>query len=128
MSQQQTDTTRSPDETFWRIEVEILPGKLDEFRSIVQELIASSRLEPGTLDYDWYFNADNTVCHTYERYRDSAAVIAHGTTFGAVFAERFVKACRQIGLDVYGSPNDEARAILNNYNPTYFAWHAGFKR
>lgn len=128
MSENRSDSTRQPDETFWRIEVEILPGKLDEFRSIVRELIASSEQEPGTLDYDWYFDADNTVCHTYERYRDSEAVIAHGTTFGEKFAGRFVQACRQTGLDVYGSPNDEARAILDNYNPTYLSRYAGFNR
>ncbi|MEI6002297.1 antibiotic biosynthesis monooxygenase [Paraburkholderia bengalensis] len=126
MSEPSPNSTRQPDETFWRIEVEILPGKLEEFRALVRELIVSSRQEPGTLDYDWYFNANDTICHTYERYRNSEAVIAHATTFGATFAERFSQACRQIGLDVYGSPNEKATAILDAYNPRYFALRDGF--
>jgi quinol monooxygenase YgiN len=120
-----TDSARLPDETYWRIEVEILPGKLDEFRCVVSDLIASSAKEPGTLNYDWYFNTDNTICHTYERYRDSEAVIAHGTTFGTQFVDRFLAACRQTGLDVYGSPNAEAKALLDGYGATYFHLDTG---
>ncbi|GAC1046356.1 hypothetical protein thsrh120_63640 [Rhizobium sp. No.120] len=31
-----------PDETFWRLEVEIFPGKLREFKAIVHEQLASA--------------------------------------------------------------------------------------
>jgi quinol monooxygenase YgiN len=124
----QSRVAAEPDETFWRIEVEILPGKLEEFRAVVRDLIASSKQEPGTLDYDWYFNADNTACHTYERYRNSAAVIAHGTTFGARFVERFLKTCRTTGLDVYGSPNAAAKELLAGYGPTFYTKWDGFTR
>lgn len=112
---------KSSEEVFWRIEVAILPGKLEAFLSVVRDLVASSAEESGTLDYDWYLNADNTVCHTYERYRNSDAVIAHATTFGRSFAERFLQTCRQIGLDVYGAPNDAARALLDQYGASYYS-------
>jgi quinol monooxygenase YgiN len=128
VSTQSSPSARQPDETFWRIEVEILAGKLEDFRALVRDLIASSMEEPGTLDYDWYFNADNTVCHTYERYRDSEAVIAHGTTFSTRFVERFLQTCRQTGLDVYGSPSDDAKAALSVYGPTWYTRESGFDR
>jgi quinol monooxygenase YgiN len=114
-------------EVFWRIEVEVLLGKLEEFRATVQDLVASSKQEPGTLVYDWFFDADNRVCHTYEHYRDSDAVIAHATTFGQKFAERFRQSCRQIGLDVYGAPNDAAKALLDQYSAAYFVRWQGFE-
>ena len=108
------------DETFWRLEVKIRPGKLEAFRAIVREQIESAAREEGTLQYEWYFNADNTVCHTYERYRDSDAVIAHAGTFGSRFAERFLQLCDPIDLEVYGSPNEVAKGLLNEYNPSNF--------
>ena len=75
----------------WLLEVAILPGKLEDFRSVVRDLIAATEPEPGTFDYEWYFNADNTACHIYERYRDSAALIKHVEGFHR-FAERFMQA------------------------------------
>ena len=126
MKPQRSDLVKGPEEVFWRIEVEVLNGRLEEFRSIVRDLIASSKQEPGTLAYDWFFDPNNEVCHTYEHYRDSAAVIAHATTFGDRFAERFQQSCRQIGLDVYGTPSEAAKALLDQYDATYFARWMGF--
>ncbi|WP_162601742.1 putative quinol monooxygenase [Occallatibacter savannae] len=114
-------------EVFWRIEVEVLAGKQEEFQAVVSDLIPSSKKEPGTLDYDWYFDGERRVCHTYERYRDSDAVIAHATTFGAQFAERFRRCCRQISLDVYGSPSEAARGLLSKYDASFFERWQGFE-
>lgn len=127
MRHEQTHLAKDSDEVFWRIEVEVLPGKLEEFRAVVRDLVASSKGEPGTLVYDWFFDGDSKVCHTYEHYRDSDAVIAHATTFGHRFAERFQQSCRQIGLDVYGVPNEAAKALLDQYSATYFDRWQGFE-
>jgi len=121
-----TQIASQPHEVFWRIEVEVLADKQEEFRAVVSDLIASGKEEPGTLSYDWYFDAEHKVCHTYERYRDSDAVIAHATTFGAQFAERFQRCCRQIGLDVYGSPSETARGLLSKYDAAFFEKWQGF--
>ena len=53
-------------EVFWRIEVEVLPGKLEEFRATVQDLVASSKQEPGTLVYDWFLRrlSPGAIGHT----------------------------------------------------------------
>jgi hypothetical protein len=42
MNKARSNLAKGPDEIFWRIEVEILTGKLEEFRATVQDLIASS--------------------------------------------------------------------------------------
>lgn len=123
-----TQQSGKSDETFWRLEVAILPGKLNEFRSIVREMTDASNQEDGTLAYEWYFSADKTICHTYERYRDSEAVITHAESFGKFFMERFLKTCRQTGLGVYGSPNAAAKALLDAFNPTYYSKLSGTGR
>jgi hypothetical protein len=77
--------------------------------------------EPGTLDYEYYLSPDKSVCHIHERYRDSAGLIAHASNFDRVFSQRFMAACTPTRFIVYGVPNDDAKAILAQYGPTYFS-------
>lgn len=111
----------------WLLEVAILPGQLDNFRAVARDLIASTQNEPGTLAYEWNFNADSTACHIYERYRDSAAVMAHIVNF-APFAERFLQACQPVRFDIYGSPSDDVKAALADFQPVYYSHLGGFSR
>ncbi|MCE0496377.1 MAG: hypothetical protein LV481_00315 [Methylacidiphilales bacterium] len=52
-------------EISWVLEVEILPGQLENFRAMAKELIASARTEPGTLAYEWHLNDAGTLCHIF---------------------------------------------------------------
>jgi quinol monooxygenase YgiN len=107
-------------EIFWIIEVAIRPGKLEDFRAVARELISAAESQPGTLAYEWNLNADSTSCHVYERYKDSAAVVAHGEEF-APFAERFMQACQPTRFHIYGAPSEEVKASLAGLNPVYFS-------
>ena len=104
-------------EVSWVLEVEILPGQLDNFRAVAGDLIASTRTEPGTLAYEWHVNKAGKVCHIYERYRDSVATLTHVQGFGA-FAERFLQACRPVRFSVYGTPSEEVKAALADFQPS----------
>jgi quinol monooxygenase YgiN len=112
---------------YFVLEVSILPGQSENFRAVAKDLIASTQLEPGALNYEWNLNYDENSCHIYERYRDSAAFMAHVQTFGK-FAERFLQACRPVRVDVYGSPNEETKAALADFQPTYYRPFGGFSR
>ena len=51
-------------------------GKLDEFKRLAarcMELVRTKDTE--TLQYELYFNSDNTECLVLERYRDSQALL-----------------------------------------------------
>ena len=114
-------------EISWLLVVAIQPGQFDNFRAVARDLIASTQSEPGTLSYEWNLSPDTTTCHIYERYRDSAALVAHVEGFGN-FAERFLQACKPIRFDVYGSPNAEATAIIADFQPSYYSHLGGFTR
>ncbi|MBP7450804.1 MAG: antibiotic biosynthesis monooxygenase [Flavobacteriales bacterium] len=61
----------------------IHPGKLDEFKHLAAECMRSAReKDTGTLQYDFYFNTDESECIVYERYRDSAALLEHTQNLG----------------------------------------------
>jgi quinol monooxygenase YgiN len=115
------------EEIYWLLEVDILPGQLANFESVARNLIASTKNETDTLNYEWTLNADKTVGHIYERYKNSAALVAHVQGFGK-FAERFMQACRPTRFQVYGKPSEEAKAHLADLHPVYFSELGGFKR
>ncbi|HEY0257538.1 MAG TPA: antibiotic biosynthesis monooxygenase [Candidatus Methylacidiphilales bacterium] len=109
------------------LDLSILPGEFENFRAVAKDLIASAQTEPGTLSYEWNLSPDKNSCHVYERYRDSASFLTHAEAFGP-FAERFLKTCRPMHVDVYGSPNEEAQAALADFKPTYHTFLDGFSR
>jgi quinol monooxygenase YgiN len=115
------------EEISWLLEVAILPGQLDNFRAVSSDLVASSQPEPGTRIYEWFLSADGTIGHIYERYQNSAAVVAHTKSFGP-FAERFMQSCRPTHFHVYGSPNEDAKKAIADLGPVYLSLMGGFSR
>ena len=112
---------------YWILEVAIQPGQLENFKSVANDLIASAKSESGTLNYEWNLSADKTVCHIYERYANSAAILIHVQSIGQ-FAKRFMEACRPTRFHVYGSPSAKVKAALADLNPVYLSHLAGFSR
>ena len=54
-------------------------GMVDEFKRLSRECLELVRAkDPGTLQYDTFFNADESACIVIERFRDSESLIAHG--------------------------------------------------
>ena len=87
-------------------------GQLEEFKRLsaqAMELVRAN--EPGTLQYDIYFNDDQSECVVLERYRDSGAAIEHasnlGDLFGAVLATVTV-----VHGELLGEPSAELREKL----------------
>ena len=111
----------------WLLEVQILPGKLDDFRAVARELIASTEAEPGTFDYEWHLSPDHKTAHIFERYADSAAMLKHVAGFGN-FAARFLASCQVTKFSVYGTPSAEAKSALADLRPLYFSGIGGFSR
>jgi quinol monooxygenase YgiN len=115
------------EQIFWLLEVAIHPDKLDAFKAVAAGLIAATEKEPDTLSYEWSLSADQTVCHIFERYRNSDAIMAHMASFHP-FAERFLAACQPSRFHVYGVPSETVKTALADLGPVYFATFGGFNR
>ena len=48
-------------EVYFLLELEIRSGQSEAFEALMNELVASSRDEPGTLNYEWNTDADRTL-------------------------------------------------------------------
>ena len=63
-------------------------GKLEEFKHLSAQAMEIVRTkDPGTLQYDTYFNDDQSECVVIERYRDSEAAIQHAANLADLSAE-----------------------------------------
>ena len=113
----------------WLLEFTIQDGQLDNFKSLIKEMIdATQSNEPGALNYEYFLEAGGKAGQVYERYADSAATMIHLGTFGEKFAERFMAVLQPTGFHVYGNPNDEVRAALEPFGPVYMEEAGGFTR
>ena len=109
-------------------EVAIKPGELDNFRTLVKEMVEATRAnEPKATNYEYFISEDGTKCHIYEGYVDSAGVMTHLANF-AQFAERFMAAVEMKGLTLYGNPSDEVKEAVSGFGPVFMVPMDGFTR
>jgi class 3 adenylate cyclase/quinol monooxygenase YgiN len=113
----------------WIEELSVKPGRLEEFLALTNSQVAATRREPGTLVYERFVSDDGSVVHIYERYADSAAVIAHLSRFESDFRERFYALVDHVSFTVYGAPTPEVRAALGAHGAqSYLRCVEGFAR
>ena len=115
-------------EVSWFLEFAIKPGQIEAVRTVVGEMVDSTQNEPAALAYEWWISADESVIQSHDRYADSEAALAHLSTFGEKFAERFLAAVDPTRFVVYGAPTERAREALDAFGAVYMKPLAGFAR
>ena len=116
-------------EISWVFELAINPGRFEDLKTLMADMVAATQKnEVGTLNYEWAISDDQQVCHVFERYRDSAAVMTHLESFGANFAVRLMEAVTPARLVVYGTPSAQVKDGLAGLGPVYMAPLGGFRR
>jgi len=106
------------------VDLAINDGKLDQFDSIAQEMLACTLKEPGALAYEWFLSADHKRCLLLETYADANAVLAHmkGSAVGLV--PKLLETSSINSFEVYGDPGVEAAKILTGIGAEIFPhWH-----
>ena len=86
-------------------------GKLEEFKRVAAQCMEIARAkDTGTLQYDVYFNDDQSECIVQERYRDSEALIEHAAHLGDLSEAIFATGSASSVL--LGEPSAELRAMM----------------
>jgi quinol monooxygenase YgiN len=86
-------------------------GKLEEFKRLSAQCMEIVRTkDTGTLQYDIYFNDDQSECIVHERYRDSEALIEHTAHLGDMMEA--ILATGSVSGEVLGEPSAELRAKM----------------
>ena len=69
----------------------------------------------GTLQYETYFNHDESECIVLERYRDSQALIEHGEHLAHLMAA--IIATGDVHGEILGDPSPELKANFADDGP-----------
>jgi quinol monooxygenase YgiN len=86
-------------------------GKLEEFKRLSAQCMEIVRTkDTGTLQYDVYFNDDQSECIVLERYRDSQALIEHSAHLGDL--GQAILATGSVSGELLGEPSPELREML----------------
>ena len=99
-------------------------GKRAEFQRLSAQAMEIVRTkDSGTLQYDTYFNDDQSECIVLERYRDSEAAIEHAANLADVSAAVLATVSVVHG-ELLGEPSAELRAKLADSElPQLFTLH-----
>jgi len=101
-------------------QLSIKEGKLEDFKSIVNNMVGITELnEPNTLAYEYHINEDGTECHLLETFKDSDAFMIHLENVGHMFDTLFESAT-MTRAKIYGSPSAELQQALDPLGVQYF--------
>jgi quinol monooxygenase YgiN len=88
------------------------PGAVEEFKRISAECLEVVKAKDvGTLQYDTYFNADESQAIVLERFRDSDALILHSQNM-APFMES-IMATASVSGELLGDLSDDLRTLMD---------------
>jgi quinol monooxygenase YgiN len=73
--------------------LKIRDGKLEEFKRVASQFVQVVRAKDnGTLQYELYFNEDQSECLVLERYRDVESLVEHHNNVGGLM-DALLKTC-----------------------------------
>ena len=91
-------------------------GDVEEFKRLSAQCMEIVRTQDtGTLQYDTYFNDDETECIVIERFRDSDSLIQHGENLAHLMDA--IVATGSASGELLGEPSTELRARFTNSGP-----------
>ena len=97
-------------------------GKLEEFKRLSAQCMQIVRTkDTGTLQYEMYFNDDQSECIVLERYKDSEALIQHAANVGISWRRSWPRA--PFSGELLGEPSADLRAQLAG-GPVRLSLHA----
>src|SRR3954453_22368337 len=81
-------------------------GDVEEYKRLSAQCMEIVRTkDTGTLQYEVYFNDDESECIVLERYRDSEALIEHATNLGDLTEK--ILATGSVSGELLGEPSAE---------------------
>ena len=87
-------------------------GMVEEFKRLSAECLEIVRSkDDGTLQYDTYFNDDESQAIVLERFRDSDALILHAQNMAPLMEA--IMATGSVSGELLGAPNEQLRNQLD---------------
>ena len=104
--------------------VKFHPGKVEEWKRLTEQAMEIVRTrDSGTLQYEIFFNEDESEAIVFERYRDADAAIEHFSNISHLMEP--IMATASVTGEVLGTPNAKMKEMLGEGEPKLFTpWMA----
>jgi len=104
--------------------VKFYPGKVEEWKRLTEAAMEIVRTKDrGTLQYEIFFNEDESEAMVFERYRDADAAIEHFANISHLMEP--IMATASVTGEVLGTPNAKMKEELAKGGPKLFTpWMA----
>ncbi len=110
----------------WIVEAKLKAGQRDAFKAVMEEIVAETLKEGGTLNYQ-YFVSDNGDVLVYERFANVESAHIHVTNWDN-FAERWVAAAEPTRMVHLGNLPEDLRVRHAALSPLWLKPFGGFAR
>jgi hypothetical protein len=109
-------------------EFTIVPGELEEFKRLAQELLnVVEEKESTTLRYQWFFNKDESRSYVVEEYPNAVALRDHVIHVG-IMLPKLLKVSKIAKMDVLGNLNPLAAEAIAALGPQNYRYWNGLAR
>jgi quinol monooxygenase YgiN len=99
--------------------VKFLPGKVEEWKRLTEQAMEIVRTkDSGTIQYEIFFNEDESEAVVFERYRDANAALEHFANISHLMEP--IMATATVTGEVLGTPNAQMRKNLSGDQPKLF--------
>jgi quinol monooxygenase YgiN len=106
----------------------IMPGKLDEFKNLADELTCGvEENEPTTLGYEWFIDEAGSSCYLNEYYGSSEDFLLHFSALGPKLEAMLAVSPLQ-EMIVLGEPNEQIKEMLGGLGAKFYTPTVGFCR
>src|SRR5437764_605491 len=99
--------------------VKFHPGKVEEWKRLTEEAMKIVRTKDrGTLQYEIFFNENESEALVFERYRDADSAIEHFANISHLMEA--IMATASVTGEVLGTPNAKMKEMLAKGGPKLF--------
>lgn len=110
----------------WIVEAKINDGQRDIFKAVMDEIVAATKTEGGTINYQYYVSDEGDVL-VYESFKDVESAHIHINNWDR-FAERWVAAAKPTRMVHLGNLPDDLRERHAALAPLWLKPFGGFAR
>ena len=97
---------------------------LDEFKKYARECLALVKeRDRDTIQYDWFFNEDETECVVHEQYPDSASLLDHIAHVDSPLSK--LMKMSEFTAEIYGEPSRQFLEATSNLDVKTYSFFQG---
>ena len=110
---------------YWTLSATVKHDKIAMLKIVLSDAIERTQHETGCLNYEFWFNEDETKIYAFERYADPESCLAHIRNVGKELP-RFFDCVKMDPIIIFGNVTPPIEKIFKKMNATYVKFFKGY--